>query len=62
MKISRKHLYQKADCVAVCVAADSMASLENVREWSNEVDQVIPEKPKALILTKFDLSYDAEVE
>ena len=39
----------------ICVAANSVDSLENVQLWQNEIVEKEPEKPIMLILTKSDL-------
>lgn len=40
----------------ICVAANQPSSLENVAKWKNEIAEIEPEKPVALILTKSDLA------
>ena len=39
----------------VCVAANNVTSLNNVRKWTNEIRQVCPDTPILLIRTKQDL-------
>lgn len=39
----------------ICVAANSVDSLENIHLWQNEIVEKEPEKPIMLILTKSDL-------
>jgi len=40
----------------ICVAANQPSSLENVNKWKNEIAEIEPDKPVALILTKSDLA------
>ena len=40
----------------ICVACNLPASLESVAKWKAEIQEIEPEKPIALILTKSDLA------
>ena len=39
----------------ICVAANNQDSLESVARWKAEIQEIEPNKPIALILTKADL-------
>ena len=39
----------------ICVAANSVDSLDNIHLWQSEIVEKEPEKPIMLILTKSDL-------
>ena len=54
--VNRKVQYKDADCFMICVACNLPASLESVAKWKAEIQEIEPEKPIALILTKSDLA------
>ena len=39
----------------ICVASNNKESLDSVNHWKVEVEDIEPERPKVLILTKSDL-------
>lgn len=39
----------------ICVACNNPESLENVQRWKAEIQEIEPNKPIAIILTKQDL-------
>ena len=40
----------------ICVACNAQSSFESVERWKAEIQEVEPEKPIALLLTKSDLA------
>lgn len=55
LMLNRQTQYANADVFMICVAANSVDSLENVHLWQNEIVEKEPDKPIMLILTKSDL-------
>ena len=53
--VNRKIQYKDADCFMICVASNQPTSLESVSRWINEIQEVEPYVPIALILTKSDI-------
>ena len=53
--VNRKIQYKDSDVFIVCVAANSKTSLQNAIRWRDEIEEIEPGKPIALILTKSDL-------
>ena len=54
--VNRKVQYKDADCFMICVACNLPTSLESVARWKAEIQEIEPEKPITLILTKSDLA------
>lgn len=54
--VNRKVQYKDADCFMICVGCNQESSLESVARWKAEIQEIEPEKPIALILTKSDLA------
>ena len=52
---NRKQQYQGSDVFAICTAANSLESLENVKKWMAEIQEMEPTKPICLLMTKSDL-------
>ena len=52
---NRNLQYQDADIFMICVACNDHDSLESVQRWRVEIQNVAPEAPIMLILTKSDL-------
>ena len=50
-------MYEDADMFMICVAKNDRRSLENVPKWKQEIQEIEPGKPIALVLTKDDLPY-----
>ena len=50
-------MYEGADVFMICVAKNDRGSLENVPKWKQEIQEIEPEKPIALVRTKEDLEY-----
>ena len=53
--VNRKVQYKDADVFMICVACNNTDSLANAERWKVEIQEIEPEKPIALILTKSDL-------
>ena len=58
--VNRAIQYKHADCFMLCVAVNNRTSLDRITEWKAEIMAVEKQKPIYLILTKSDLTEQAE--
>ena len=57
--VTWKNKYGGADVFAICVAADSITSLDSVEKWKAEIQTLEADKPIEVVIPKRDLFSDA---